>query len=143
MSMENKEKSFGAWIQDHKKQIIIGAGVVTVVAVSYVGLTHKDEVLDFFSDFIDSYKKTNNTFEIVKPIEERVDNKVASIASDVVADVEQKITHCPHDVNWHLRELPEGWNPSPEKVHEAIQKGIELPHGYTFVNAYSTGKLVA
>ena len=52
----------------------------------------------------------------------------------------QLSTRAPHDVSGFLRQLPDGWHASPEKIAEAIALGIDLPEGCTWVDPYSTGK---
>lgn len=44
-----------------------------------------------------------------------------------------------HDVVWHRRKLPEGWNPSPEALQLAEEAGIVLEPGETFVRDHSRG----
>lgn len=141
--MENNEKTIGVWVKEHRKQIMISCCVVTAATLTYVGYTHKDEIIDFFSNFIDSNKKSCRFIETIQMNEVKSDLKEVTNSNDVIEYVEQKITHCPHDVSGHLRKLPEGWHPSPEKLQEAFNRHIELPEGYTFVDDYCTGDIVA
>lgn len=43
------------------------------------------------------------------------------------------------NVSAHLRNLPNGWNPSPDKLAEAAQQGIILAEHQTFVSPYIKG----
>ena len=142
--MENNEKTIGVWVKEHRKQIMISCCVVTAATLSYVGFTHKDEIVDFFSDFIDSNKKACRLLDdSIQSIEVKSELKDVANANGVIESVEKKITHCPHDVSGHLRKLPEGWHPSPEKLQEAFNRHIKLPEGYTFVDGYHTRDIVA
>ncbi len=122
---------------------MIGAGIATFAVVSYVGWTHKEEIMDFLTDVIDSHSKPCRAIGSIQTVDVKDEIKSTPILSNMMVSVEQKITHRPHDVSGHLRKLPEGWNPSPEKIVEAQARGIDLPKGYTFVGDYSTGTMVA
>lgn len=142
--MENAVESLESWVKEHRKQIMISCCVVTAATLTYVGYTRKDEIIDFFSNFIDSNKKACRSLdESIQSIEVKSGLKDVTNANGVIEYVEQKITHCPHDVSGHLRKLPEGWHPSSEKLQEAFNRHIELPEGYTLVDDYRTGDIVA
>lgn len=49
----------------------------------------------------------------------------------------------PHDVAEHLRNLPNGWKASAEKIATAAEHGYDLRPGQTWVEAYRTGGLAA
>ncbi|WP_424474966.1 hypothetical protein [Oceanobacillus kimchii] len=42
-------------------------------------------------------------------------------------------------VSGHIRKLPENHNPSKEAAISALEYGVELPNGYTFVKPYESG----
>ena len=42
-------------------------------------------------------------------------------------------------VSEHIRNLPDGWHPSPEKIAEAEEKNIPLTDGQTWVDSYTKG----
>ena len=52
---------------------------------------------------------------------------------------QEKIQRQSHAVRGHLRHLPEGWQPSEEARQTAVDFGIVLPPGYTFVRPYVRG----
>ena len=59
------------------------------------------------------------------------------------AQTAAKATHTaeviPFDVSKHIRNLPEGWHASPGKVATALETGIELLDGQTWVDSYWKG----
>ena len=49
----------------------------------------------------------------------------------------------PFEVGRHIRNLPDGWHASPEKVAEALKNKIILREGQTWVDSYMKGGAAA
>ncbi|MDD3185315.1 MAG: hypothetical protein ACOX1S_14975 [Anaerostipes sp.] len=49
----------------------------------------------------------------------------------------------PIEVSEHLRNLPEGWNASAEKILSATEHGYQLNPGQTWVDTYTKNKVIA
>ncbi len=49
----------------------------------------------------------------------------------------------PIEVSEHLRNLPEGWNASAEKMLSATEHGYQLNPGQTWVDTYTKNKVIA
>ncbi len=109
MSKKEKVKN---WINVHKKELIVG--VVATAILIFVGLKAKELYLlriadlEEGDDFQDSIDNIEKTIEITRVIE----------------------------VREGIRNLPEGYKASDEKIAEAIAKGIELGPRQTIVDSY-------
>ena len=55
----------------------------------------------------------------------------------------EKTERAAHDVCEHVRNLPNGWNASPEKAETAADHGYDLGPGQTWVESYTTGNKTA
>ena len=116
-----KENKLKNWIKSHKSELlIVGCVVITAVGAAIL---------------IKNYEKT--TIIISKEIKEAI-----PCATDILFETSST---CPSensttlkiiDVREHLRTLPNGCHPSPQKVSEAIHAGIDLADNQTLVAAY-------
>lgn len=97
------------WIKQHKKEILIGAGLTSVIVVGGA-VTYK----------LMGCGGTKAVMEVAEGAEKIVQPKTF-----------RQVT-----VVQHVRNLPSGWNPSAEKIAEAAQKGIELAEGQTLVSSF-------
>ena len=64
-------------------------------------------------------------------------------ASEIVTAVASNSETLPFEVSRHIRNLPDGWHASPEKVAEALKNNIILMDGQTWVDSYVKGGVVA
>lgn len=137
--MENEKKTFVDWVKEHKKELIIaGIGIASIITI-IVG--------------IKNYRTLRDTWEFLKKLVEKTPEAVPSMKSVLVTEVDPvkdiveinivTADRIPHDVTEHLRNLPEGWKASAEKIATAVEHGYELLPGQTWVEAYRTGGLAA
>lgn len=125
MINQNK-KSFFEKVKEHKTEIIIAG--VTIITIAGVVLIAKNRNL--FSDrnvakLLKDGAKVN--VDVIPHIAEATENTVISIQSN------ERII----DVSKHIRNLPEGWKASSEKLDSAIKSGIALAANQTWVDSYS------
>ena len=152
--MEKEKAKIRSWIKRHAKELII-AGVSVSVIVGFI-MGYKDlEELDNVSlilrrlvakrsnaipvDNNSFINVTNNDDSVILhesvDIEDIADNLETSVVIDAVAEIE-KISY---EVSKHIRNLPEGYNASPEKIASAVENGFVLQDGQTWVKTYNTG----
>lgn len=77
-------------------------------------------------------KERDPILKFLVPRLKRLDEKMVP-GSDVKREVRQ------HGVVWHIRELPEGFHPSPEARQRAERLGLKLADNETFVKAHTRG----
>lgn len=131
---ENKERII-TWVKAHEKQLIIaGISVVAIIGI-IAGLKNKEGIKSLLETLENSLSKTKKkTPELITkeqtmpPLAEKIPS-VRTYTSPIK----------PFDVNDHIRNLPDGWHHSAEKVAEAAALGIDLLPGQTLVNRYTKG----
>ena len=137
--MEKEKKTFVDWIKEHKRELIIaGVSIAAIIAV-IIGIKNHKALEEAWSSLRKLVEKnpeaipTVNTATIaeVTPVKDIVEINI------VTAD------RIPHDVAEHLRNLPEGWKASAEKIATAAEHGYDLSPGQTWVETYRTGGLAA
>ena len=77
--------------------------------------------------------------EAAKVVTEVTPTPVKEIATTVASSREIN----QFEVSRHIRNLPNGWHASPEKVAEALKNNIVLGEGQTWVNSYMKGGAAA
>ncbi len=137
--MENEKKSLVEWVKEHKKELVIAGISVTMLIALIFALKNKNEVKKMANLLlkllgIKSQKKMLEEAPVC--VERSVITKVSEVSIE-------KVSKIPHDVSKHLRNLPQGWQASPEKIATAAEYGFVLLPGQTWVNTYSTGKSAA
>ena len=137
--MEKEKKTFVNWVKEHKKELIIaGVSIAAIIAV-IIGIKNHTALEEAWASLRKLVEKkpdvipVSNTLSVadVTPVKDIVEINIAT------AD------RIPHDVAQHLRNLPEGWKASAEKIATAADHGYDLLPGQTWVEAYKTGGLVA
>ena len=122
----HNKKSFFEKVKEHKAEIIIAG--VTIITIAGVVLIAKNRNL--FSDhsvanLLKDGIKVNG--DIIPQVAEATKKTVINIQSN------GRII----DVSKHIRNLPEGWRASAEKLDSAIKSGIVLGANQTWVDSYS------
>ena len=132
--MEEQKKTCISWIKEHKKELIVAGVSVSAIILAILGLKNQKALEEAWK----SLKK------LAEKVLEEIYTVEAPLVQDTVSAVEKiSVTHVPHDVQLHLRMLPQGQKPSAEKLAQAVELGIELLPGQTFVNPYRTGGAAA
>ncbi len=137
--MEKEKKIFVEWVKEHKKELIIGGVSIVAIIAVIIGIKHHQTLEEAWTSLKKSVKKTPETIPTAKPI------PVTEVvpAKDIVEINIVTTDRISHDVAEHLRNLPEGWKASAEKIAIAAEHGYELLPGQTWVEAYRTGGLAS
>lgn len=137
--MEEETRTFVEWVKAHKKELIIaGVSIAAIIAVIIGIKNHKA-----LEEACASLKKMLERTPECIPVEKAIVVKEAVPAKDIVEINIISSDRIPHDVAEHLRNLPEGWKASAEKIATAAEHGYDLLPGQTWVEAYRTGGLAA
>lgn len=140
--MEDQKTGFIEWVKAHKKQLTI-AGISTLAIIGIaLGIKNKDAIIELWESLQKSISKSPSETPAPKTME------IQSTMSEIVAETKEVTrvytpSTIPFNVKDHLRNLPEGWHASPEKITEAELLGIELLPNQTLVNSYTKGVIAA
>lgn len=125
------------WIKAHKKQLILaGLGVSALIAL-VLGIKNKDALKSLW----ESVKIT------VDPTATKISDSVTTTVIEPPPEAPILLLSndslVPQEVSRHIRNLHEGWHASPEKQASALEMGIILVDGQTWVDNYTKGKRAA
>lgn len=121
-----KKKSFFEKVNEHKTEIIIAGVTITSIAGAVLTAINWNSFRGHnVTNLLKKGGKVND--DIIPHVSEAIENAVSSIPSNgrVI------------DVSRHIRNLPEGWKASSEKLDSAIKAGIILGAHQTWVDDYS------
>ena len=137
--MEKDKKTFLDWIKKHKKELIIaGVSVAAIIAV-IIGIRNRKALGEAWASLRKLVEKTPEAIPTVNSA-----SNVQVMHAKVIEEVDiLRTDKIPHDVAAHLRNLPEGWKASAEKIATAAEHGYNLRPGQTWVEAYRTGGFAA
>ena len=137
--MEKDKKTFLDWIKKHKKELIIaGVSIAAIIALS-MGIKNREAQGEAWSSLRKLLEKTPEAIPTVNSA-----SNVQVMHAKVIEEVDiLRTDKIPHDVAEHLRNLPEGWKASAEKIATAAEHGYNLRPGQTWVEAYRTGGFAA
>lgn len=127
---ESKEKGFFEKAKEHKKEIIIGAVAVISVVGAVLIVKNRAPIISAIKSLRIEEVLTNSseTRNIAGPLISKSVKK--SVTSNLpIGNI--------INVREHIRNLPEGWNPSINKVELAAKFGYSLEEHQTLVNAYA------
>lgn len=129
--MEEKRRKCIVWIKEHSRELLlagISVGALILMFLSLKNCAMMEEKLEELETLINQEAK-----ELERLSAENLIETVDKLCT----------THAPHCVKMHIRNLPMGKKPSPEKIALAIELGYELLPHQTLVESYNTGELVA
>ena len=127
--MEKDKKTFLDWIKKHKKELIIaGVSIAAIIAV-IMGIKNREALGEAWSSLRKLVEKTPEAIPTVNSA-----SNVQVMHAKVIEEVDiLRTDKIPHDVAEHLRNLPEGWKASAEKIATAAEHGYNLRPGQTWV----------
>lgn len=137
--MEKEKKTFVDWVKEHKKELIIAGLSITAIIAVIIGIKNQKALEEAWASLGKRLEKTPETIPAVKTVPIAEAAPVKGIVKNNIVTTYRK----PHDVAGHLRNLPEGWKASAEKIATAAEHGHKLRPGQTWVEAYRTGGLAA
>lgn len=137
--MKKEKKKIMDWIKEHKAELIIAGVSVSALIMLILGIKNKEALEDFWSSLkkIDGERSISINNEMFEHIPEIFPVQEVPMNNIIL------IERIPHNVDSHLRNLPEGWQASAEKIATAAEHGYELLPGQTWVEAYRTGGVAA
>ena len=122
------------WIREHKKALIIaGVSIGTLIAI-VLGIKNRETIKALWASLRKVAEKPAVHAMKVPPIE-----AAHPVVEDVVTVVAQHRETIPFDVAKHVRNLPDGWHASADKIATALENGFELAEGQTWVSDYMKG----
>lgn len=136
--MEDR-KSLIRWIKGHKKQLIIAGISIGTLILIILGIKNRAAIKAVW----DSLKGKHPTAKAAEEVAKVVTDIPPAPASEIVTAVVSNSETLPFEVSRHIRNLPDGWHASPEKVAEALKNSIILMDGQTWVDSYVKGGVAA
>ena len=136
-----KRRGLIQWIKEHKKKLIIaGIGIGSAILI-ILGIRNRAKIKAVWDSLKRSatHPRVNST-EVFTRISVESHPEPIQEAFTAVASNSETI---PFEVNRHIRNLPDGWHASPEKISEAQKHNIILMDGQTWVDSYVKGGVVA
>lgn len=122
------------WIREHKNALIIaGISIGTLIAI-VLGIKNREAIKALWASLRKVAEKQAVHAMKVPPIE-----ATHPAVEDVVTVVAQHRETIPFDVAKHVRNLPDGWHASADKIATALENGFELAEGQTWVSDYMKG----
>ena len=135
--MEKEKKRLIDWVRQNKWRLIVsGVSIVAIIAI-IIGIKNYSELEEIKKSLLEVSKRTS-----IPSVSMLATNDAAPTVSALESN-SLTTDRIPHDVVEHLRNLPEGWKASPEKVAKATERGYVLLPGQTWVEAYRTGGVAA
>ncbi len=132
--MNNQNNTEMSWWKRNKKKVLIIGGVVVAVGIGVLVFKNKDVLIAL----IKKSKTVANTAPIIdsQPIIEKIPEVTNVVNVETVIPNTPINNGVPFEVNGFVRNLPNNWYPSAEKLGQAAALGIELGEHQTFVNPY-------
>ncbi|MCR5417871.1 MAG: hypothetical protein K6E84_03055 [Lachnospiraceae bacterium] len=137
--MEREKKTFVDWIKKHKRELLVAGVSIAAIIAMVIGIKERKALEEAWSSLRSMVEKTPEHVFDAKPVPSMDAEPVKDIVKMSITSVDK----IPHDVAEHLRNLPEGWKASAQKIATAADHGYDLLPGQTWVEAYRTGGLAA
>lgn len=136
-----ERKGLSRWVRKHKKELIIAGFSITALLLIVWGLKNRDKIKAVWGSLRKAVKQpTAKALETVTEVTAEIpSNPIQEVTSATVSNS----VSCPIEVSSHVRNLPNGWHASPEKIAEAQKYNIILMDGQTWVNSFTKGGAAA
>lgn len=135
--MEKQKKDVVNWIKAHKKELIIAGVSVTAVITAILCYKNWESIEELWMSLVKKVDKIPSEPEIVDVVEVFTPVTIVEHEVPVVVPIMREAPQLPFDVCDHIRNLPEGWHASPEKIATAAEHGFTLLPGQTWVENYT------
>lgn len=147
--MEEQKKGFLVWVKAHNKELIVAGISVAALIGIILCIKNRDSIEALRKSLSSAIEKspTKGPKASQMTIEKIAQSSVA--VTGVIKPTEIPVTNATRtfrnsfEVSDHIRNLPEGWRASAEKIAEAKAMGIILQLGQTLVDAYKKGGAAA
>lgn len=137
-----------AWVKAHKKKLIIAGVSITAIIAFILGFRNRKQLMALWATLQGAISKAPDIIPVATDVVEKVTEEVAPVI-EVIEPVKlivvdaSNINQIPFEVSKHIRNLPQGWHPSAEKIATAAENGIRLLPNQTWVVDYVKGGAAA
>lgn len=131
--MREQKSKFIKWVKEHKKELIL-AGVS--LAAIILAIRNRDSITMLWEYLKKSIEKPQTK---IPPNSYGDMEKITVFPTAPMVSIPEahlETTKIPVNVREHIRNLPNGYHPSPEKIAEAIERDILLNPNQTLVKSY-------
>lgn len=137
----HEQKRLIRWIKKHKAELIIAGFSIGALILMVIGLKNHEMIKDVWESLRASVAQPKaNVAKTVTKV--TVDIQPEPI-QEIVTTITSNSDSISYEVSRHIRNLPEGWHASPEKIASALEKDIHLMDGQTWVDSYMKGGVAA
>lgn len=148
--MEERKGLF-RWIREHKKQLIAAGVSILALLAAIWAIKHRSQIKGLWDELkalihspaqelADKLPELTKEIAISVPADAETVVEIAlEVPSSPIPEASEAISRSQLAISEHLRNLHEGWHPSPAKIAEAQAKGIVLLENQTLVDAYLKG----
>lgn len=148
--MNEDKNKFRQWIKDHKKELTIAGISTTMLILLVLAVKNRAELAELMRKVTASLSKTSDSAAVNAVCPVNIDacahvSDVTSVVSQPVQNITSgtQVDRIPFEVSKHIRNLPDGYHASPEKVATALENGIQLLDNQTWVMNYTKGMPIA
>lgn len=132
--MNEQNKTEATWWERNKKKVLIIGGVVVAVGVGVLVFKNRDALIALLKR---GKGLASNVPQIADPTIIETTSEVITVVDTEAITVSKTLNNgLPFGVEGFIRNLPDGWHPSAEKIAQAAEMGIELGDHQTLVNPY-------
>ncbi|MDO4757345.1 MAG: hypothetical protein Q4A54_13430, partial [Parabacteroides sp.] len=117
---------FSKWIKSHKKQILFYGTLTLIVIGGVIFAYNSDERTWEFPEIPTGEDSEQKILNSTKPI-------IPVATTHAISDEPSKVI----DIEPYLRNLPNGYHPSAEKISTAIEHGFNLNENQTWVDKHT------
>lgn len=143
--MEEQKNGFIQWVKANKKELIIAGVSITAIISIIVGIKNKEKIMVLWDSLRKSIENSpvkvpTSSREVVESITHETAQVVEVVSpTEIIKFPSNYKTQGPFDVCDHIRNLPNGWHASAEKIMNAAEYGYNLKPGQTWVDTYTKG----
>lgn len=137
----DERKGFICWIKGHRKELTIaGISIGTLILIVF-GIKNREIVKVVWDSLRKAVKQsTAKAAETAAKVTVEIPQEPIQEVITAVASNSETLSF---EVSRHIRNLPEGWHASPEKIAKALKNNIILMDGQTWVESYMKGDIAA
>lgn len=129
------------WVKAHKKELVIAGISTDTLILIILGVKNRSSIMALWDSLWNVAKQP--TVKVPEMVTKAAVNIPQEPIKDAVAAVASNSDSIPFEVSRHIRNLPDGWHASPEKMAEALKNHIILVDGQTWVESYMKGGVAA
>lgn len=135
-----ERKGLIRWIKEHKRELAIAGFSIAALILLVLGIKNRETLKAIWDSLRSSVTQpTTRAEEIVT----NVNVEIVPPPQVIVSSPQPVSDSFPFEVSSHVRNLPEGWHASPEKIASALENDFVLEDGQTWVESYMKGGVAA